>query len=296
MTLHPDHDSADENDGKYCTDEKMTFDEVLKSSLKEQSDDRERLDDLVERDRTESSSMSDIETRTEQSQRDGDHQREDSASNARTSLATAIGQAHVSDQRRHRIASGETTQIGQHTTYQFARTKINDSTYYYVVQNTDQCYTTHQGKLAVKDFGTEWDYTVPDVNAEALETVIAQQRRADLRADREPIAWLTDDQYEAVNDWYQAEIDLELCALEACPRQRDDTVHLLDRYLVVDRDEQSLGVGGGLQALTDRQADLVRGEILRLVQANIDLPQAIIDHLRESVDYPILARVTFESE
>ena len=296
MTLHPDHDAADENEGKYTTDEKMTFDDLLKSSLRERAGDRERLDDLVEKDRSKPTHESEIETRPEQTQRDDKQQREDSASNAREELATAIGEAHLSDQLRHRIASGETTQIGHHTTYQFARTEINDTTYYYVVQNTDQCYATHHGKLAVKDFGTEWDYSVPDISAGALETIIAQQRRADLRADREPIAWVTDEQYKAINDWYQAEIDLELCVLEACPRQRDDTVHILDRYLVVDLDEQSLGVGGGLEALSDRQADLVREEILRLVQVNTALPQAIIDHLSETVDYPLLARVTFDSE
>lgn len=296
MTLHPDHDAADENDGKYTTDEKMTFDEVLKSSLRERTVDRERLNDLVEKNRSKTPTESETESRADQSQRDGDQQREDSASNARKAIATAIGKAHVSDQPRHRLASGETTKIGHDTTYELARTEINDVTYYYVVQNTDQCYATHQGKLAVKEFGTEWDYTVPDVNPEALETVIAQQRRADLRADREPIAWLTDEQYEAVNDWYQSAIDLELGSLEEVPRKREETVHILDQYLVVDLDEPSLGVGGGLQGLSDRQAELVREEILRLVRANTALPKAIIDHLRESVAYPLLARVTFDSE
>ena len=50
MTHHSDHDSADENDGKYSTDERMTFDSVLKSSLRERDENREILDGLVEKD------------------------------------------------------------------------------------------------------------------------------------------------------------------------------------------------------------------------------------------------------
>lgn len=154
MTDHS-NDSADENDGKYSTDQQMTFDSLLKTSLRERAEHEEMLSDSVDKQQSSESISGKKTARTSD-----EKEREESASNQRRALATSIGKAHVSDRPSLKLAGGETKAIGYHTTYELARTEINKRTYYYVVQTTDQSYEQHHAQLAIKDFGTTWSYDI----------------------------------------------------------------------------------------------------------------------------------------
>ncbi|OAQ53964.1 hypothetical protein HTG_00105 [Natrinema mahii] len=294
MTPHPNHDSADENDGKYRADEEITFEGVLKASLRERAEHQKTLDNLVKKDRGPAPSEPDTKKHRKQSRDVAAQQREETASTEREELATAIGEAHAAKRSSSPIASGETTQIGLHTTYEFTNTKIDDQTYYYVAQTTVESYEHHEGTLAVKDFGTEWSYSVPSIDTEALQNVIARRRQEDLRAGREPVAWLTENQIDAIEKWYLARTESELFTLEEDPHREGRTVHVFDQYFVADVAEEALTVGTDLDELTDRQVNAVLESLLTLVETKTDLPSVLYDDLRESIDYPLLARITFD--
>lgn len=294
MALHPTRDNADETDGKYSTDEKMTFEEVLKSSLRERAEQQETLDELVEKDRGATPPEREAEKRREHRREAAKQQREEIDSEEREALATAIGEAHVSTQPSYRIATGETDRIGLSTAYEFAKTTINDRTYYYIVQITEQSYKQHEATLAVKDFGTEWSYSIPTIDTDALQDAIARQRQADLRQKREPVAWVTESQIDTIEKWYQARTESALLALEERSRREGCTVHVLDQYLVADVDEESLVVGNDLEELTNRQINVVIESLLNLVKVDTDMPPVLYEDVPKSIDYPLLAQITFD--
>lgn len=288
MTNHS-NDSADENDGKYSTDEQMTFDSVLKTSLRERAEHEQILSDAGDNQQQSSESKSDKKT----TQTSDDPEREESASNQRTALATSIGKAHVSNRPSLKLAGGETKAIGHHTTYELARTDVNNITYYYVAQTTDQSYERHHAQLAIKDFGTTWSFDVPEADSEAIQHAIEKQRQRDLRVGREPVEWLTSAQLDTVSEWYQSRTELELLNLEERNR-KDEKIHVVDQYLVVDMDKDMLLSGGDLQELTDRQVTVVLENLIDIVHPNVNLLPTLDTNLRQRIEYPLLAKITFD--
>ena len=294
MTRDSSHDNADENKGKYDTDEEITFDRLLKKSLRERDENGEKLDDLVNKNRGLTPPEREAKKANKQGRQDAKQQREEKASRKRKALADAIGEAHTSKPSL-RIASGETNKIGLYTTYEFARTKINNRTCYYIVQITDRSYERHDAKLAVKDFGTDWAYSVPELDTDALQKRIAQKRKEDLRAGREPVAWLTESQYGAIEDWYQRQVESALLCLEDQPRNHDDTISLLDHYLVVEGSKSVSRLGRYAQELTNKQKEIISRSLLDLVLTNTDLSVELYNCIQETIDQPLLAHIEFKS-
>jgi len=117
MTDHS-NDSADENDGKYSTDQQMTFDSLLKNeSSSEQS--MKKCSDSVDKQQS-SESISGKRPREPLTRRSEKNQ-----------LVISEGLwLHQLGKHTYRIvhlklAGGETKAIGYHTTYELARTEIN---------------------------------------------------------------------------------------------------------------------------------------------------------------------------
>ena len=295
MTLHPDEDSSDETDGKYSTDEKMTFNGLLKRSLSDRDDGSHQRAELVGNEESSSTLNSTSESPRRKSQDAGESQREESPSAEREALATALGETHVSGQC-FQIIAGETPHVGLHSDYEFARTKLDGQQYYYLVQITDQSYENHHGKLAVRDFGIDWDFIPAIIDSELLRNVFKQQRQADMRAGREPVDWLNDSQYEAVNEWYQERVEHELDLIEELPRERTENIQLLDRFLIIEASEAVLGVQRHLPDLSSRQAEVLKDGLPKFIGARTDLPPAVCNNLSESIDYPLIAQLTFERE
>ncbi|MFC7230565.1 hypothetical protein ACFQMM_02700 [Saliphagus sp. GCM10025308] len=259
------YDSADENDGKYSTETEMTFEGLLKTSLRERAEHKQILSDAAENPQQSSESkFGEKTTRTSDEQ-----EREESASNQRMALATSIGKAHVSNRPSLTLAGGETKAIGHHTTYELARTDVNNRTYYYVAQTTDQSYERHHAELAIKDFGTTWSYDVPEADQEAIQQAIREQRQRDLRAGREPVEWLTSAQLDTVSEWYRSRTELEFLNLEERHRKDEESIHVVDQYLIADMDRKMLLSGGDLRELTDRQVTVVLENLIDIVHPNI---------------------------
>ena len=297
MTLHPDRDSADENDGKYSTDEAMTFEGVLKTSLRERAEHKETLDDLVEKDRGPTPLERREEKRRNERQATAKREREETATREYEALALAVGEAHTVDQADHpsfEIATGETTEIGLHTAYELATTEIDDQRYYYLVQITHRAYQNHHGELAVKGVGKELSYAPPAISATSLQNQIDRQRKKDLRANRDPVAWLTDAQLETIDEWYVARVMSEFHLLEHRLERSTLTVDVLDAYLVADTDEENLLIGNDLQTLTSRQRDVVTESLAEIVDANIELPLVLYADLHQTADYPLVAEIVFD--
>ena len=297
MTLHPDRDSADENDGKYRTNEAMTFEGVLKTSLRERAEHKATLDDLVKKDRGPTPLERREEKRRNERQATAKREREEIARREYEALADAVGDAHTSDQADHpsfEIATGETTQIGLHTTYEFATTEIDDQRYYYLVQITQRSYQNHHGELAVKGVGKELSYAPLSISATSIQNQIDRQRKEDLRANRDPVAWLTDAQLETIDEWYRARVMSELHLLEHRLERSDLTVDVLDQCLVVDADEESLLIGNDLRSLTSRQRTVVTESLAEIVEANVELPLVLYTDLHQSADYPLVAEIVFD--
>ncbi|MFC7238891.1 hypothetical protein ACFQS4_11755 [Saliphagus sp. GCM10025317] len=284
------YDSADENDGKYSTETEMTFEGLLKTSLRERAEHKQILSDAAENPQQSSESkFGEKTTRTSDEQ-----EREESASNQRMALATSIGKAHVSNRPSLTLAGGETKAIGHHTTYELARTDVNNRTYYYVAQTTDQSYERHHAELAIKDFGTTWSYDVPEADQEAIQQAIREQRQRDLRAGREPVEWLTSAQLDTVSEWYRSRTELEFLNLEERHRKDEESIHVVDQYLIADMDRKMLLSGGDLRELTDRQVTVVLENLIDIVHPNIELLPALDTNLRQRMEYPLLARITFD--
>jgi hypothetical protein len=284
------YDSADENDGKYSTETEMTFEGLLKTSLRERAEHEQILSDAGDNQQQSSESkFGEKTTRTSNEQ-----EREESASNQRTALATSIGKAHVSNRPSLTLADGETKAIGHHTTYELARTDLNNRTYYYVAQTTDQSYERHHAELAIKDFGTTWSYDVPEAAQEAIQQAIKEQRQRDLRVGREPVEWLTSAQLDTVSEWYQCRTESEFLNLEERHRKDEESIHVVDQYLVADIDRKILLSGGDLQELTDRQVTVVLENLIDIVHPNIELLPALDTSLRQKIDHPLLANITFD--
>lgn len=288
MTNHS-NDSADENDGKYSTDQQMTFDSLLKTSLRERAEHEQTLSDSGDNQQQSFESKSGKKTTPAAD----DQEREESASNQRTALATSIGEAHVSD-RRSKLAGGETKAIGHHTTYELARTTINNQTYYYVAQITDQSYERHHAQLAIKDFGTAWSYDIPEPNQEVLQHAIGDQRQRDIQMGQDPVKWLSDAQLDQVSEWYRSRTGLKFHSFEERHRKDEEKIHVIDQYLVADLDKELLLSGGDLQELTDRQITVLFENLLEIVHPNVDLVPTLGTDLGRRIEYPLLARITFD--
>lgn len=284
------NDSADENDGKYSTDEQMTFDGLLKTSLRERAEDEQIQSDSID---TQQQSF-ESESSTKTTRTPDNPEREETATNHRAALAESIGKAHVSDRPSVKLAGGETKAIGHHTSYELARTNVNKETYYYVAQTTDQSYERHHAKLAIKDFGTTWSYDVPEANHEVIQQVVREQRQRDLRVGREPVEWLTDAQLDAVSEWYQSRTELEFLSFEERHRKDDESIHVVDQYLIADLDKEMLLSGGDLRELTDRQIDVVVENLIDIVDPNIDFLPTLDTDLRRRIEYPLLAKIVFD--
>ncbi|KAB1198132.1 MULTISPECIES: hypothetical protein [Haloferax] len=290
MTIHPDKDSSDETDGKYSTEEKMSFDNLLKASIRERADNQESLDNLVEKSRSAVTSQQP----SEEPQAPKEQQREESASIKRQALSDGIGDAYTSDRPSLSLAAGETFRVGLHTTYELIRTTVDEDTYYAVIQVTDRSYARHDGVVSVRDFGADWGYSTLDVDDELLEDAISRQRKEDLREGREPVDWLTEEQYQAIQTWYRDRVESSLLLLEDYPRRHTKEVHVFDQFFVVDGNEAMGRLGMSLRSLSDRQTQVILTALSRLVWAQTDLPTQLRRHVRETIKFPLLALITFD--
>lgn len=288
MTNHS-NDSADENDGKYSTDQQMTFDSLLRTSLRERAEHEQILSDSVDNQQK----SSDSKSRKKTTRTSDNQEQEESENNQRTALATSIGKAHASNSPSLKLASGETRAIGHHTTYELARTDIGSQTYYYVAQTTDKSYERHHAQLAIKDFGTTWSYDILEPDQEAIQHAVGEQRQRDLRAGQDPVEWITDAQFETVSDWYRSRTELELLNLEQKHRKGEKTIQVVDQYLVADVDKERLLSGGDLQELTDRQVTVVFENLIDIISPKLDLLPALDTDLRRRIEYPLIAEITF---
>ncbi|WP_276412399.1 hypothetical protein [Haloarcula halobia] len=191
------NDSADENDGKYSTETEMTFEGLLKTSLRERDEPEQTPTETVEV--KQQAPASNPEPSTSQAT---ETEREDSASLQRTKLAETIGK-HVSNGASKSLVEAKTNAIGHQTTYSLAKTTIDQQTYYFVAQITDQSYQPHRAQLVIKDFGKSWSFEHPDVPVDGIRRAIGDQRQRDMRAGKTPVERLSDGQVETVRDWYQ---------------------------------------------------------------------------------------------
>lgn len=284
MTDQPD-DGADENDGKYSSDEEMTFENLLKMSLRK----TESQSNGASREPTTQTSSTEQVSETAQNARR--LEREESASERLTAVAEQIAQAHTTGTTRE-LASGQTSAVGQHTTYEFNTSTIENDTYYYLAQTTDRSYERHLAKLAIKDFGTEWDVDPPDVCPDAIQRAIKNQRYQDHKAGRKPVSYLSDAQRTEVATWYQSRVDFGFDTLEYTPRKYEDTVHVIDEYLVLDLSEEELLLGKDLTGLTSQQATVIIENLLTIIRPDIDLTPALADDIHQRFKYPLLGKLS----
>jgi hypothetical protein len=288
MTSHS-NDSADENDGKYSSDQQMTFETLLKSSLRERSNHEQMSSQSVENQNHSFEAKSDENaTKTSSKQQD-----EEPASNQRKAIAKSIGNAHASDQYS-KLAEGQTKAIGHHTTYKLARTSIDNETFYYVAQVTDQSYDRHHAQLIIKDFGTSWSFDVAEPNKEILQNVIAEQRRQDIRVGKDPVEWLTENQLDRVSEWYQSRTSLEFASLEERYRKDSEDIQVIDQYLIADQDQNTLLSGHDLQNLTERQITVVLENLLNVISPNLDLPVSLETDIQQRTKYPLFGEIGFD--
>lgn len=284
------NDSADENEGKYSTDEEMTFEGVLKSSLRSESP----LEQTPPESSDTSHQVSRSTSRSQEASNADESSREDSDESQRTVVATRLAEAYADGDPKC-LVSGETGEIGLHTEYELARSNVGEDDYYYLAQVTDRSYNPHRSELVVKDFGLEWSYDVLELDTVAIQRVIEKQRRQDFQAGSDPVEYLTEAQATDVVQWYQDRSGLALYPLKE-PSQRDlDAIHLLDQYLVVDMDKRELLKGGDLDLLTERQRRVITTNLLGLVRRSIDVPLAVERDIQNRFEFPLMAELTFDS-
>lgn len=284
------NDSADENEGKYSTDEQMTFEGVLKTSL--------RSERPLEQTPPESSDNTGQVNRStspaQEASNTDESSREDSDESQRTVVATRLAEAYADGDPKC-LVSGETGEIGLHTEYDLARSNVGEDDYYYLAQVTDRSLNPLRSKLVVKDFGLEWSYDALEPDAVAIQRVIEKQRRQDFRAGRDPVEYLTEAQASDVAQWYQDRSGLALYPLKEPYQQDLDAIHLLDQYLVVDMDERELLKGDDLDLLTERQRRVITTNLLGLVRRSIDVPLAVERDIQNRFEFPLMAELTFDS-
>jgi len=291
MALNTNPDSSDENDGKHSTDEEMTFDDVLKSSLRERNQQRETLDELVRTDR--SSTEQEKTNQVKQHNRAANRRQEEANSRRRKAIANAIGEKHFANNSHTRICTGETKRIGRKTIYEFAKVEVENETYYYIVQVTDQDHR-FKGKAAIKDFGVEWSYSPPSIDRNAVEEIIGRQRQKDIQQSRSPVSWLDQEQYQDLDEWYQSSVDSALLALETRTGKQEFDVRVLSQYLVADTDKSAL-LRRELRSLSERQIELVMKSMVEIVRPNLDIPPRLLSDLHQTYRYPLLAKMEFDS-
>jgi len=281
------NDSADENDGKYSVESEMTFEGLLKSSLREQDNPEQApmgAGDVEKQASTSNAGTSSSEV--------PEMEREDSASPQRIDLADTIGE-RVAEQAS-KLVEGKTNAIGHQTTYTLAETTIDQQTHYFVAQITDRSYQRHKAELAIKDFGTSWSYEPIEPPGDAIRHAIRRQRQRDLRAGKTPVEWLSDDQLETVGDWYQNRAEIAFNGVGERYGKSDDEIEVYDQYLVADLDIEELLLGGDLSGLTERQTIVVRENIREIVSPNLTVPQSLAEYFQQNVDYPVFGRVVFD--
>lgn len=286
MTNQP-NDGADENDGKYSSDDEMTFENLLKMSLRKneaQTNDTSRQHD---------SQTTKTQTASESTQDACRSEQEDSASEQRTAIAKQIAQTHTSGTTRE-LASGQTSAVGQYTTYEFKTSTIENETYYYLAQTTDRSYERHLAKLAIKDFGTTWDVEPPDVHSDAIQRAVKNQRYRDLKAGKEPVSYLSNAQQAEVATWYQSRVDFGFDTLEYTPQKFEDTVHVIDEYLLLDLSEEELLLGSDLTGLTNQQATVIIENLLSIIRKDIELSPSLADDIHHRFEYPLLGKLSFD--
>jgi len=282
------NDGSDENEGKYSTDQEMTFEDVLKQSLREDDESNWNHSDSSKTHQLESGiSSRDTENSSKQ-------EREESDSARRVEFAEAIAETYTPQGPPLSLAHGETGAIGLETTYDLGKATVNDQTVYFIGQNTIRSPDRFSGTLAIKDFGETWGYDVLDVDPAALKVAFGEQRRDDYRACRDPVDQLSESQLEAVVRWYQQRTKLELHGIKTGQRHDDSSFYLFDRYLVVELDRSDLLVGGELRELSDRQTTIVQQSLFDIVKPNIEVPPAIVQDLRRRIEYPLIAKVVFQ--